>query len=96
MKYVPGVDNHVKGVQCYELFGGIAPKNLANENIYIKTQLISCFSQRRNKRQRLQHGVLYAILSEMQQFNTSSIRVYIPSHVVSALRVNPAFSAYGR
>ena len=25
----PGGDNLVKDVQCYELFGGIAPKNLA-------------------------------------------------------------------
>ena len=26
VKWVPGVDNLVKGVQCYELFGGIALK----------------------------------------------------------------------
>ena len=26
---VPGGDNHVKDVQCYELFGGIALKNHA-------------------------------------------------------------------
>ena len=26
VKWVPGVDNPVKGVQCYELFGGIALK----------------------------------------------------------------------
>ena len=25
--YIPGGDNLVKGVQCYELFGGIALKN---------------------------------------------------------------------
>ena len=29
MKYVPGGDNLVKGVQGYELFGGIARKNHA-------------------------------------------------------------------
>ena len=29
MKLVPGGDNLVKGVQCYELFGGIALKNHA-------------------------------------------------------------------
>ena len=27
VKWVPGGDNLVKGVQCYELFGGIALKN---------------------------------------------------------------------
>ena len=27
MLYIPGGDNLVKGVQCYELFGGIALKN---------------------------------------------------------------------
>ena len=27
MKWVPCGDNLVKDVQCYELFGGIAPKN---------------------------------------------------------------------
>ena len=29
VKWVPGGDNLVKGVQCYELFGGIALKNHA-------------------------------------------------------------------
>ena len=29
VKWVPGGDNHVKDVQCYELFGGIAHKNYA-------------------------------------------------------------------
>ena len=29
VKLVPAGDNLVKGVQCYELFGGIAPKNHA-------------------------------------------------------------------
>ena len=29
VKWVPGGDNLVKDVQCYELFGGIAPKNHA-------------------------------------------------------------------
>ena len=29
VKWVPGGDNLVKGVQCYELFGGIAHKNHA-------------------------------------------------------------------
>ena len=29
VKLVPGGDNLVKGVQCYELFGGIALKNHA-------------------------------------------------------------------
>ena len=27
VKWVPGGNNLVKGVQCYELFTGIAPKN---------------------------------------------------------------------
>ena len=33
VKWVPGGDNLVKDVQCYELFGGIALKNHAFYNI---------------------------------------------------------------
>ena len=35
VKWVPGGDNLVKGVQCYELFGGIALKNHTFSYIYI-------------------------------------------------------------
>ena len=37
MKLVPGGDNLVKGVQCYELFGGIALKNHTFSFFFIET-----------------------------------------------------------
>ena len=53
--WVPGGDNLVKGVQCYELFGGIAHKNHAFSfisfhfyyetyiYIYVKKRILYCF-----------------------------------------------------
>ena len=32
----------MKGVQCYELFGGIAPKNHSFFNVYVNATALSC------------------------------------------------------
>ena len=43
VKWVPGGDNLVKGVQCYELFGGIALKNHTfSFFIFISEELFQC------------------------------------------------------
>ena len=45
VKRVPGGDNLVKGVQCYELFGGIALKNHAFSFFsFFRCLSISCHS----------------------------------------------------
>ena len=45
VKWAPGGDNLVKGVQCYELFGGIALKNHALLSYFIIIYYMFSFTQ---------------------------------------------------
>ena len=56
MKLVPGGDNIVKGVQCYELFGGIALKIHTFSFFFSRADLMNC-GKRPDAREELNRSV---------------------------------------
>ena len=85
VKWVPGGDNLVKGVQCYELFGGIALKiHTISFHVHITNKTnTTWFEATRRKKTRNRLSIFYKIINGLVaipaethlHFNTRGTRI---------------------
>ena len=78
VKWVPGGDNLVKGVQCYELFGGIALKNHTFSFSFSTATLVSAFVLSRiDYCNSLLFGSTHDVTSHLQRIQNYAARVIL-------------------
>ena len=82
VKWVPGGDNLERGVQCYELFGGIAHKN--HELFFLfQTTWLTLIREAKNRYTEEQHNSRHNSFKEHRnssQVNSHTVSQHIHSH----------------